>query len=172
MTTSSKAKKTATKAKPITTNKHWGTAATKYIELNKALLANKAIAAIATKAKPITTNKHEGNAKIVAQAVIADTATKYAELNKAFLSKYNKRPIFGEKRPTPVDYSKHNPVSLTDRDNAFIHAIKTVYGEKPFTANDVRCDTGNIARAVKLTMLQSLGINDGVESFKLASNKA
>ena len=116
--------------------------------------------------------KHTGDAKAVAVALKSDAANQYAALNTAFLSKYNKRPIFGEKRPTPVDYSKHNPVSPTERDNAFINAIKTVLGNKPFTANDLRADTGNIARAVKLGMLQSLGIIDGLESFKLATNKA
>lgn len=121
----------------------------------------------ATSKKAKAATQHSGKASTVAQAVIADVKTQYADLNKAFLSKYNKRPIFGEKRPTPVDYSKHNPVNPTDRDNAFIHAIKTVYNTKPFSASDIRCDTGNIARAVKLNMLQSLGVKDGFEQFKL-----
>lgn len=130
------------------------------------------VKAIAKPAKLVTTAKHAGNAKTVSAAIAVDVQTKYAELNKAFLSKYNKRPIFGEKRPTPVDYSKHNPVNPTERDYAFIHAVKTVFGTKPFNASDLRADTGNIARAVKLNMLQSLGIVDGIESFKLVPNVA
>ena len=138
--------------------------------------ANTAKPAIKQARKPIitkpATDKHAGKSADVAKALATDASEHYKALNTAFLSKYNKRPIFGEKRPTAIDLSKHNPVSPTDRDNAFIHAIKTVYNTKPFTAADLRADTGNIARAVKLGMLQSLGIIDGAEQFKLATNKA
>jgi hypothetical protein len=134
----------------------------------KPAIKAKPVKAVAPVAATVTT----GNAKTVAAANVAVAATKYAELNKAFLSKYNKRPIFGEKRPSPVDYAKHNPANPTERDYAFIHAIRTVYADKSFTSADIRCDTGNIARAVKLNMLQSLGTVDGVETFKAVSNKA
>lgn len=128
---------------------------------------------LASKAKPkAQATVTSGEAKAVAQANVNAAAEHYKALNAAFLSKYNKRPIFGEKRPTPIDLEKHNPASATDRDNAFIHAIRTVYGEKPFTTADIKCDTGNIARAIKLGMLQSLGTVDGNEQFKAVIAKA
>lgn len=134
----------------------------------KATVTNKAKAGKqAATVKPV--------AKAVASAAPATVAapkalsdTKQA-LNKAFLAALpTARPIFQAKYK-PLNLEAHNPTHASERDSAFIKALRSVYGSKPFTQADSGADSGNLARAIKLNLVLAGKLIDGVQSYTLAA---
>lgn len=126
----------------------------------------------ATKAATVTT----GSAKAVAtalaeklQAPVKQLSDEKQALNKAFLAVLpTARPIFQAKFK-PLNLEAHKPTHATDRDTAFIKAIKSVYGNKPFTQQQSGADSGNLARAIALKLVTSAGELDGKPAYKLAA---
>lgn len=130
--------------------------------------AKQAAKAFTAKAKPA---KKAGKAK----AEIAEAPTKKPlsdvknKLNKAFLEKLPAaRPVFQSKFK-PLNLAGHTPQGASERDEAFLFAIKRVYGDKPFTQADSGADSGNLARAINLGRIKQAGKIDGAQAFKLVA---
>lgn len=90
-------------------------------------------------------------------------------LNAAFMEKLpTARPIFQAKFK-PLNLAAHTPTHATDRDTAFVSALRKVYGSKPFTQADSGADSGCLARAVALKLVTIEGTVDGKQSYKVAA---
>lgn len=141
---------------------------------------------LATKAITKKTTVTTGNAKAVATSLKADAVNKAEAiikapialsddkqaLNAAFLAKLPlARPIF-QRKFKPLNLAAHKPQFASERDYAFIHAIKTVYGDKPFTHKQSGADSGNLARAIALKLICEAGKNSDNETlYKYVSQK-
>lgn len=144
MTTSKKTTKTA-KATPAKT-----------ISKAASIIANKA--AIKIKAAPIANiaKPSVAVAPVIKQAVLSDDKI---ALNAAFQAKMpTARPVFQTKFK-PLNLAAHKPQSCSDRDNAFISALRSVYGNKPFTHKQSGADSGNLARAINLKLVAQAGVD-------------
>lgn len=97
---------------------------------------------------------------ITADQAKANAAEHIVKLNAVFTSAYPGRPVFGQRRFTPLNPAAHTPQSESARDTAFIKALRTVYGDKPFTQQNTGADTGNLQRALSLKLIAATGKND------------
>ena len=123
--------------------------------------AKKLVKAAATPAKKASEPKAAAPVK-----TLSDVKQK---LNAAFISKMPQaRPVFQAKfKPLALD--KHSPNHASERDEAFIYALKSVYGANTFTQRETGADSGNLARAVNLGRIKQAGKNaDGDSLFKIA----
>lgn len=135
----------------------------------KALPAAKAtVAPVAAKPVKQVANKTDYNAKLLTQAKAAQAkiearkavAADKAALNTAFNSKLaTARPVFQDKF-NPLNLDAHNPQSASERDDAFLYALKTVYAKKPFTHIQSGADSGCLARAINLGNVAILAANE------------
>ena len=117
-------------------------------------------ASVAIKAKPI-------------KAPVALSDEKQL-LNAAFIAKMpNARPIFQAKYK-PLNLAAHKPQNPSERDYAFISALKAVYGNKAFTHKQCGADAGNLSRAINLNLITLCDniTSDNQHLYKLVSNIA
>ena len=117
-------------------------------------------ASVAIKAKPI-------------KAPVALSDEKQL-LNAAFIAKLpTARPIFQAKYK-PLNLAAHKPQMPSERDYAFIHALKAVYGDKAFTHKQCGADAGNLSRAINLKLITLCDniTSDNQHLYKLVSNIA
>lgn len=137
---------------------------------------------MATSRKINVTSKRNTNAAIKAkpakQAKQAATVTPITDdktlLAAAFkLAAPDLRNVFQAKF-TKLDLSKHTSAQSTPRDEAFIKAIRNVYGTKPFSHKQTGADTGNMARAIHIGYIKATGGKnaDGDALYSAVSNKA
>ena len=125
----------------------------KTISKAASIIANKA--AIKIKAAPIA-KPSVAVAPVIKQAVLSDDKI---ALNAAFQAKMpTARPVFQTKFK-PLNLAAHKPQSCSDRDNAFISALRSVYGNKPFTHKQSGADSGNLARAINLKLIAQAGVD-------------
>jgi hypothetical protein len=127
-----------------------------------------------TKAATKQANKAKAAPAKQTAATVTPIADDKQQLAAAFrLAAPSLRNVFQAKF-TPLDLSKHTSAKPTDRDEAFIKAIRAVYGTKPFSHKQTGADTGNMARAIHIGYIKATGNTDanGDKLYSAVSNKA
>jgi hypothetical protein len=138
-------------------------------ENNKAGVSKPAIAA-----KPIKAIKAD-NASDTTKAAKAEKPAKAAKpaplANADLIAKLNahyngalptSRPVFGQPKQAPLNLTATNPRNPSERDYAFIRALRDCVNSEPFTQKQIACDSGNLARGIKLNLIT---ITDKADEF-------